>query len=178
MRVRTLFTFSLVLVGCSFLSAQEKAENPFKKAKVGDFVTYKTTIKGQKDGSTIRQTVLEVTDKEVTIEVVASFGGKEFPASKTKIDLSQPYDPAAMAKGKVEVKTLDSGKETLTIGDKKYDCTWTKTKVTTKVGDKDFTSEAKTWVCKDVPLNGVVKVETISDFVNSTMELVEAGNKK
>lgn len=178
--MRSRFFAPLLFLGLTFaaLNADDKIENPFKKAKVGDFVVYKTTIKGQTFTTTMKQTVTEVSDKEVTIELQISTNGKELPPSTSKIDLTKSFDLTAMGKNSAEVKKLDSGKETLTINGKEYACEWIKTKSTTKVQDKEFTAEAKIWTSKDIPLNGVVKVETISDFGNSTMELVEFGSKK
>lgn len=179
--MRPRFLVPLFFLGLAFaaLQADDKVENPFKSAKVGDFLAYKTSLKGSKASTTMKQTVTAVTDKEVTIEIQMTIDGKDFPPTKTTIDLTKNVDAAAvLGKGKVEVKNLDSGKETLTINGKEYACTWIKTKSVTKLGDKEFTAEAKTWTCKDVPLGGVVKVESSSEIFNSTMELVEFGTKK
>jgi hypothetical protein len=179
--MRPRFLVPLFFLGLAFaaLQADDKVDNPFKNAKVGDYITYKMTIKGSKGSTTIKQTVTAVTDKEVTIESRTTIDGKEFPPTTNSIDLTKSGDPsAALDKSKGEVKNLDSGKETLPINGKEYACTWVKTKSVTKLGDKEFTAEAKTWTCKDVPLGGVVKVESSSEIFSSTMELVEFGTKK
>ena len=73
---------------------------------------------------------------------------------------------------------VEDGKETLTLGDKKYDCTWAKTKVKTKVQGNEAEILVKVWYCKDVPAGGVVKMETKSDFGESAMTLTDHGKGK
>ena len=177
MRIRTL----TILAFCIFTTAtqaEEKTENPFKTAKVGDWISYKSFTKGFPIEITTKQTVVAATEKEITIEMVSTVDKKEGKPTKMVIDLTKPYDTAAnTGAAKVEVKKLDSGKETITINDKKYECTWIKNKATIKVGDKEFTSETKAWICKDVPLNGVVRTEIISDLSNTIMEMTDFGRK-
>src|SRR6476469_9359459 len=78
-------------------------ENPFKKAKKGDYAEYKmtTSTMGLNIDGNIKQTVVDKDDTEATIEVTGevSFMGNKMaiPAQKQKIDLTKPYDPTATA---------------------------------------------------------------------------------
>ena len=163
--------------------AQDKDANPFRNAKVGDFVAYKMTTKVMDKAieGTMRQSVSEKNDKELTLKMVVSVMGMTFPAPDTKIDLTKPYDPTALAmqgnpKGKFE-KTGD-GKEKIKVGDKTYDCEWIKGKVTADTGAIKIESEVKLWTSKAVPLTGLVKMEMKSNVADVTMTLTKSGNEK
>jgi hypothetical protein len=163
-------------------------ENPFKKAKVGDYAEFKMTIAvaGQNVEGTYKNTVSEKTEKEATLKSTSSAGGFDLPAQEIKIDLSKPYDPSSttgLPKGDdIKVEKLGDGKEKIKIGDKEYDCTWTKSKIKGKAKDMDIDAEVKVWTCKSVPLGGTVKMEMNSTVagmaVTVTMELSETGSKK
>jgi hypothetical protein len=174
-----------VLVVCVAPAARAAdVENPFKNAKEGDWAKYKltTSIMGNNIEGALKMTVTAKSDKEATVKTTMTFMGTELPGTELKIDLSKSYDPLTtlnMPKGMdAKIEKLDEGKEKIKIGKKEYDCTWTKVKSVTKVGDMEVTSEVKVWLCKDVPLSGMVKMEMKSDFAKATMELEETGSKK
>jgi hypothetical protein len=164
---------------------KDKEENPFKNAKVGDYAEYKQTTSafGKDFSTTMKQTVKEKTDKEVTLEITASFGKKEFKQTQ-KIDLTKPYDINSMMMGGMAgkkgggtfEKTKD-GMEKLKVGDKTYDCTWTEGKFVIEIMGNKIEQEVKFWTSKSVP-TGLVKMESKSDFANTTMELTATGNAK
>jgi hypothetical protein len=180
--------FAACLSVCLLVPAARAAdpENPYKNAKVGDWVSYKmsTKIQGNAIEMTMKMVVDAKDDKEVTVKTTAMFMGQEAPAQTTKIDLTKPYDPlkglgASMPQTKdTKVEKVEDGKETITVGDKKYECTWTKFKSTTKIQDKEIKSEVKMWVNKDVPLGGLVKMEMKSDFADATMTIADQGKGK
>jgi hypothetical protein len=159
-------------------------ENPFKKAKVGDYAEYKmtTSIGGLNIEGTIKNTVSEKTEKEATLKTTVTAGGQELPGQESKIDLSKPYDPnstTGLPKGdEVKVEKISDGKEKIKIGGKEYDCTWEKSKIKGKANGVDLDAEVKVWTCKTVPLGGMVKMEMKSEVINMTMELTETGSKK
>jgi hypothetical protein len=164
---------------------QDKDENPFRKAKVGDYATFKmtTSVMGKDIEITMKQTVTAVDDKEVTVKASTSFMGIEVPggSQSTKIDLTKPYDPtmaAAGGKGKGKFEKSGEGKEKIKIGDKEYDCTWIAGKVTADVKGKAINSDIKAWFAKTVPLSGMVKMEMKSNLANVVMELTETGSAK
>ena len=175
---------SLCVVGLTVVPCRAAdEENPFKKAVVGDWVSYKATteVMGQKAEVAVKITVTAKDEKEATIKTVATIEGQESPAQEKKIDLSKPYDPVAadLPKG-AEVKKLEDGKETLTIGKTKYACKWQTTKVTAKLAgqDKDFVSEFKIWTCPDLPAGGIVKMEMKSDVMKMNMLMDDSGKGK
>jgi len=139
-------------------------ENPYKKAKVGDWVTYTTTTSmpalNVNQTNTIKQTVKAKDEKEVTILIENEVAGAKM-AQETKVALDKPYDPTrAGAKQGTDIQKVGEGKETITVGGKKYACTWYQVKMTMKQATGDISGVTKSWVCTDVPLGGLVKSES------------------
>ena len=177
-----VFAFAFLMPLAS--QGQDKIDNPFKNAKVGDYLAYKmtTTAKGKEFEMTVKQTVTEVNDKEVTLKTTSNFMGLELPGQTNKIDLTKPYDIAAMAtqgnaKGGKFEKTGE-GKEKIKVGEKTYDCSWISGKVTADVKGKQIESDIKVWQSKTVPLSGAVKMEAKSKLGDVKMELTEVGTAK
>jgi hypothetical protein len=170
----------VLIVGMSSLTtqAEEKIENPYQQAKIGDWILYKMTAKGLQDSET-KQTVVEKDDKKIVIEMVVTIGGKDQPPTKLTFDFTEKKDPVPPKKGnEPQITELGSGTETLKIGDKKYNCTWKKIKIVVKAGDQEVVTETKTWLSKDVPLGGQVRKESKSKLFENVMELVDFGSKK
>src|SRR2546423_13003 len=97
MLVRKLVALAVLAVVPLALPAAEP-ENPYKNAKKGEWASYKMSMKvaGQDIGGDLKQTVVEKTDKSVTIEAVANIFGQE-QKQKHTIDLTKPFDPLATA---------------------------------------------------------------------------------
>lgn len=141
------------------------AENPYKKAKVGDWVSYVQTTNmvamNMKTSVTVKQTVKAKDEKEVTLLVEADMNGQK-SSQEVKIPLDQPYDPntAGMPKEmNAKVEKIADGKESVTVAGKAYDCQWTQVKVSMKNDQMDMSGTTKSWVCSDVPLGGLLKSE-------------------
>jgi predicted NodU family carbamoyl transferase len=139
------------------------ADNPYKSAKVGEWVEYVTTTEtmGNKHDMKTKQTVVAKDDVSVTLRIVTTMMGKEMPPHDTKIMLNQPYQPFTQADTDAKVTTLGEGDETITVDGKSYKCHWAKAKVVaTKPAQMESTMKA--WSSKDVPLAGMVKMESES----------------
>jgi len=162
--------------------AQEKTANPFRSAKVGDYVTYKqtTSFLGKTLEIQIKETVTAKNAKELTLRTTASIEGKPLPSHDAKIDLTRPYDPrnaAAQADPMRKFEKTGEGKEKVKIGDKTYDCVWIAGKRFEK--DNKHHADVKIWFSKSVPLTGRVKVEARSSLEEvTTMEVVGWGTEK
>lgn len=177
---------SSLLLLTSLLTAADKPEpNIYVEAKVGDWVEFKS-INVAKETVLNKQTVIAKSDEDATIKLETSINGKASPPFEYKASLKPrpdpKNDPTIMQDVKTETVKLDSGKETLTLGGKTYDCEWEKYKhtLTYKVKGKDKKSEtiSKRWACKDVPLGGTVRVESESDGKSTVTELVGFGRGK
>ncbi len=189
MLVRSIAVLALVAAPFAVRAADD--ENPYKNAKVGDYATYKMTTKvaGFDIAGTITQSVTAATAKEVTVKATGKVkvGDKEMdiPAQEQKIDLTKPFDPtkAGNLPGGAEAKVEKGkeGKETIKVGDKKYETTWTTYKVKTKAMGQEIDADVKAWMSKDVTA-GLVKMTMTAEFAGQkmemTMELTETGNKK
>jgi hypothetical protein len=176
-------------------------ENPYEKAKVGDWVEYKYTGKDWRapewEGK-IKMTVVARDAKELTYAVDAVYWSKSqlprviVPTRKIKIDLTKPHDPiarevlgdllnnAALKEKDIKTTKLGEGKERIKIGSKEYDTRWVETKYTIAANDpnnirKPYVITAKAWISKDVPLTGLVMLEK-SDASQSKMVLVGSGS--
>lgn len=192
MSVRLLAAaFAIICAPLAARSADD--ENPFKNAKVGDYATYKMSVKfaGTSLAGTSTQSVTAKTDTEATVKTTGVFefmGNKqEIPAQEQKIDLTKPFDPTKVGGGglppgtDVKVEKGKEGKEKIKVGGKEYDCTWTIYKVTGKANEQAITADVKAWMSKELPL-AMVKMEMTADVakmkMEMTMELTESGNKK
>ncbi len=171
MRIRFL-AFAAVAVLLAWASqAQEKTENPFRNAKVGDYVTYKMTVSimGKDTEATMKETVIAKNDKELTLKSITTPTIKGKGESEEKIDLTKPYDPIAYFfrnDKQVKCEKTAEGKEKIKVGDKTYECNWIAGKATWSIGDIAVKADLKFWFSKSVPLSGLVALEAKADRVN------------
>jgi hypothetical protein len=186
--MRTVLATSLLI---AFVGVAKGADgdNPFKNAKVGDWVEYKMT--GQNIEGKTKMTITAKDDKEVSYEVTGSFSfmGKEMtaPVQTLKVDLTKPYDQIAAANVDNLKKTADfkiekdgEGKEKLKVGDKEYDTNWIKYKSSTTTNNFTVTSDYKMWYSKDVPVSGLVRMDTsvtAGVTITTKLELTGYGRK-
>jgi hypothetical protein len=187
---------AVLAICCAPLAARAQEEdNPYKNTKVGDYATYKMTMKvaGQTISGTTTQTVTAKSEKEATLKTTGAFefmGNKmEIPAQEQKIDLTKPFDPSKVGAGGgfppgVDVKVEKKGKEMkekVKAAGKEYDCTMTTYKLSGKAGGQEISADIKTWMSKDMPL-GLVKMDMAADFgamkMEIVMELEKSGTEK
>jgi hypothetical protein len=183
---RMLKTCAVAAIGTLVLPLlAAAADNPFKSAKVGEWVEYATTTEtmGAKMEMKTKQTVVARDDVSVTLRIVASMMGKEMPPQETKIMLNKSYEPYVQGDTDAKVTVLGEGDETITVDGKSYKCHWGKAKV---VATKPMAMEStvKAWSSKDVPVGGLVKMESDSvmtmngQAMNSKMTMKLTGSGK
>ena len=184
--MRSILSAAL-LVSLASIACAADDENPFKKAKVGDWAEYKMT--GPNVAGTTKMTIVAKDDKEVTYEVTSKFSafGQETvaPAQKIKVDLTKSYDPviaANLKQNNTKIEKLGEGSEKVKAGGKEIDAKWTKQRATTTVNDMKIVSDTKMWFSKDVPVSGMVKMESTTTVpgmpgTTTTVELVNSGSK-
>jgi hypothetical protein len=168
-------------------AADNEDFNPYKNVKVGDFATYKLTVKvGQFNINGIStQTITAKTDKEATVKVVSSVNGMDLPTQTQTVDLTKPYDPSkvgGLPQGVEATVAKDKdGKEKVKVNGMEYDAVWTTYNVKAKAGGGDVDAKIKVWMSKDVPM-GVVKMEMTGELASQkmemTMEVSKTGNDK
>jgi|DewCreStandDraft_4_1066084.scaffolds.fasta_scaffold74584_2 hypothetical protein len=173
MLLRTVVTTLAVLISPALIWAEE---NPFKDAKKGEWAAYKMVMKfgGQEITGNVKQTVVDKTNKEVTIEAKANIFGQE-QTQKHTVDLTKPYDPLSTTQlppgADVKVEKGETGKEKLEIGGTKYDTEWTRFKMKMNIMGQDIDGEAKVWQSKKIPLGGVAKMVMKMNFMGMEMEM-------
>ncbi|MFH0938285.1 MAG: hypothetical protein V1899_03260 [Planctomycetota bacterium] len=153
-------------------AADEK--NPFKVAKVGDWIEYKMS-NGPING-TLKKTVIKKTDIETTIEMVNNMGGQEMK-QQAVIKFNEKYDPLNPDMLGSNVVIVDSGEENFAVADKTYSTKWAAIE-TPLVMDEKIMIKAKTWISTEVPLGGLVKSITEIDGSIVMLELIGFGNAK
>ena len=172
-------TVLICLVPAALLAGED---NPFKKAKIGDWVEYKMT--GPDVEGKTRMSIVAKDDKEVEYEVAATFSfmgqQRDAPVQKLKVDLTKSYDPIVAANLKrtgTKIEKEGEGAEKIKVGKKEFDTKWTKLKCTTTVNGVTVASDYKMWFSKDVPLSGLVKMETTTEMFTTKVELIGSGSK-
>ena len=188
MRTRLIAALALA-VGAVSLTAQEP--NPYAKAKVGDYATFKTATKlaGIPVDGVITQQVTAKTDKEVTIAVTGKVSNQDIPGSvEYKIDLTKPFDPT-QASGPLppgtelqveKVKEEKPRTEKVKVGDKTYDARVDTYKTKVKAGMMEFQSQVRAWIVPDlsVPMAKMeLRAEVDMQLLEVLMELQETGNR-
>jgi hypothetical protein len=139
------------------------SDNPYKTAKVGEWIEFAmtTAVMGQNMQMKTKQTVIARDATSVTIKTETWMGGQQLPSSEQKILLDKPFEPYNQDAKLTDavVTPMGTGNETLTVGGKAYACQWAKVHiVATKPMPMD--SITKVWSSKDVPMSGVVKMQT------------------
>lgn len=139
------------------------ADNPYKTAKVGEWIAYAMTtqVMGQSMQMKTKQTVIARDEVSVTVKTESWMGSQKMPASEQKILFSKPYVPYNADEKMTDavVTPMGTGSETITVDGKPYACQWSKVHiVATKPMPMDSTT--KVWTSKSVPMSGVVKMET------------------
>jgi hypothetical protein len=178
------FRSQLVVAAICFLAinaVRAEEENPYKKAKVGDWVEYsmKSKVGGNDMEMSTKQTVTNKTDKEVTVEVVTNMMGQTMKNQFT-VDLTKKFDPytTGMKDAKVEVKELEKGEENVTVGGKSLKTNWVRFETTGQANGMAINAKGKAWSSPEVPLNGLVKSETEMMGMKQVMELKGYGSGK
>jgi hypothetical protein len=168
--------------------------NPYVKAKVGDFATYKMTTKVAQitvDGVITQQVTAVDPNKQVTIAVSGKVGNppQDIPGqTEYKIDLTKPFDPT-QANGppppgtELQVEKVKDEKprvEKVKVGGKEYDARVDTYKVKVKAGGMEFDARLRAWVAADLPVP-MAKMELAADVADQRLEVLmdlqETGNK-
>ena len=162
MRISLAALAIVVFLAPAWPSAQDKNDNPFRNAKVGDYITFRQTITflGMDIVINVKETVSAKNDKELKLKITADVKGKSLPDAETTVDLTKPYDPAMPPRPKATFVKTGEGKEKVTLAGKTFDCIWIAGKLTTEFGGAKTESDLKYWVSKAVPLTGMVKLES------------------
>ena len=177
--MRKFLTVMVLALSPLASTSQEKVDNPYLNAKVGDFAEY-TDSSGGKVMGTLKITVTAKDDKELTLQDVGKILGQNFNQTR-KMDLTKPFDNSSLGLAAGMGSTFEKGKqgtETIKVGDKYFECTWTEGKTITNMGGFRLEYQTKVWNSKSAPLSGLVKSEIRNGKDITTRELTKFGSKK
>jgi len=151
---RTIIAVGIVMV----VASQAAEENPFKKAKEGDWTEYSITRKVS--GATVawaqKRIVTKVTATEVTVEVVTIVSGQKDTKDSYTIKLNEPYDYFKTYSESAKSKATATGEDKLVVKGSSLNTKWTEYELDN--GGK--VRKHKMWISTELPLDGVVKSET------------------
>jgi hypothetical protein len=154
-----------------------ETDNLYRSAKVGDWVEYMYPGPAK---VVSRQTVVARTAEKLTLKTETVLGSKT-DATETVIDLKGPYPPKDPKPAyTTERETLETGKEKRTIQGRSLDCEVVKHRTTlTPTGKgKQSVVVSKYWTSGDVPLGGLVRMETEVEGTKMVTELTGWGRGK
>ena len=177
---------------------EEVHEFPYKDAKVGDWVEYKTkiSIPPRPNDSSIHRipdtsqkyTVTEKTDTTITIKMTLKVAGHEFDTFQ-KVSLDSKFDPGVYrqvthgGKPSMQYKEVGTSEETVTVG-KKPLAAAVFTYDVNQIEDENHSNQhtetptkAKIWRSNEVNLGGLIKMEfEYDDHKTLTLQLIDMGN--
>ena len=184
--IAVMFTFVMPKASCA-----EEINNPYKIAKEGEWAVYKKMgyfVMGDKKVAvpgewTVKVSLISITDKVASVKVEESAQVLLEPNKKQiEVNLTKKYNFGASIEDATEAQVIKESDEKITVAGKEYNAHLTKTKLTEKTGFPKWEAVANTWIAKDGPVGGVIKMEIWAkeDGVNSleTYELTGSSNRK
>jgi hypothetical protein len=163
--------------------------NPYRSASVGDWVESEGTIVIKPQNQTVlvklRQELVQKTHDKVMVRVRAtSSAGNEDKTLSIPLDKPLEDNLSMMVRqvgeslpknAQIQIDEGGAGCEKLFIGDHVYYSTWRSKAVKVIVGAERFETTGRTWLCPDVPLDGIVKFESDNPAMHQTVVVVDHG---
>jgi hypothetical protein len=158
-------------------------ENPYAKAKVGEWVYYRTERRFMSVRTTdeFLETVVKKTDDEVTLDCYHFAAKGEQKKTTRVINLHEKFDffgkhNAAQNAG--AIKEVGRGEEVVKIGDYEFKTTWIEEERTVKNERGEHTSKSKVWYCIDAPFRGLVRLHIETPSISEDMQLVSFSKRE
>jgi hypothetical protein len=179
---RKLALYSPVVLFAAVFAFAVSQVNLLTKAAFGDWAEYSVTrenktipLLGFKDQKHWR-TISAVDDSSVRIDEYFMMGGQRTTGLGRLVPLSKPFEPISGLAETAVVTIISENAETLTLAGKSYACTKIQRKINQPVDDEKFQAKwagtSTIWICPDVPLGGLVKMEnSYEDQLNSSAEV-------
>ena len=167
--------------------------NPYSVARVGDWTEYETShyikVREQRFVARARSELVEKNPQHAVLRMTAMFPDGKKEELRFAIPLDRPFEDvsAKLAReagekvppnARIERKPTGAGTDKLFIGERVYYTTWTSVEITVTIELQETPTNLKVWVCDDVPLDGVVKVEQDNPAMSMTMVLVDYGRAR
>jgi hypothetical protein len=165
-------------------SDEEDAQDGHGRVRVGDWVAYRQTIRldNTTSVSVIKQTITAVQDRTVRVKTEMTVEGRpwnpmelDFPAKWLDDDFSN-LELRRHAKGLFhKSEKMDTGEDSLDVGDSRVQCVWTRYKVTGQLGRIRYEQVIKLWTSDKVPVRHLVREEVDGEGDRTTHELIGFG---
>lgn len=164
------------VLGCLTVAMAEG--NPWLDAKPGQWIEHKTVtdMGATKMEQTTKMTVKAKDATSITLANEMTMNGQKMPAQEITVPL-QASGTAPTAPG-THVEKIGEGDETIKVGGKDYACHWVKNRITHEAQNVKMVNTSTIWMCKDVPVNNIVKMVIDQESptkMTSTQELVGSG---
>lgn len=181
LKKRKLLLYSLIAFFAGASSFAMSQVNLLTKAASGDWAEYSVTrenktipLLGFKDQKHWR-TVSVVDDSGVRIDEYLMMGGQRTTGLGRLVSLSKPFEPISGLAEAATVTVASESAETLNLAGKSYACTKIQRKINQPVDDEKFQPKwvgtSTIWICPDVPLGGLVKMEnSYEEQLNTSAE--------
>lgn len=161
---------SILLLGLVATSqASGQTTNPLSKASQGDWALYSVSV----DNATIP--IMNVKDQQrwramtmvqatgVRIDNFSIMPGGKTSMGGSLLYFNKPFEPVFEIANGAKIEVTSSTPESLTVKGKSYACTKIVRKVTRPVNaatlESGWNGTSTVWVCPDIPVGGVVKIE-------------------
>ncbi|MCX7934127.1 MAG: hypothetical protein N3A66_02585, partial [Planctomycetota bacterium] len=164
-----------------------KVENPYRAAKVGDYVVFRLNneVEGEKSEGVLRMEVIAKDEKEAVVKTEITLGGEEQPPQEQRIVLQEAYDPWQPLQPGAQIERIAAGEESIKVAGKEYRCQWQEVRIVVPIPGGQTITTSKSWFAKDVPLSGLVKMESRFEskigeekvLSISSLEMTEAGTQ-
>jgi hypothetical protein len=181
LKKRKLLLYSLIVFFAGASAFAMSQANLLTKASSGDWAEYSVTrenktipLLGFKDQKHWR-TVSVVDESGVRIDEYLMMGGQRTTGLGRLVSLSKPFEPISGLAEAATVTVVSESAETLTVAGKSYACTKIQRKINQPVDDEKFQTKwagtSTIWICPDVPLGGLVKMEnSYEEQLNTSAE--------
>jgi hypothetical protein len=182
LKKRKFELYSLVILFAATLTFATTQVNLLTKASFGDWAEYSVTRENKtiplmsfKDQKRWR-IISTVDDSHVRIDEYFMMGGRRTTGLGRLVPLSKSFEPISGLAETATVTVVSESAETLTLAGKSYACTKIQRKINQPVNDEKFQTKwegtSTIWICPDVPLGGLVKMEnSYEDQLNTSADV-------
>ena len=149
------------LVLLSAAAARSQASNPLAKAAENDWAKY---IVNSRD-ATLPDLSVENQERWRVVSVVLAAGVRidnysMIAGQRTRLGgsaryFNNPFEPVFELGGEAKIEIVSTSPESLSVKGVAYACT----KIVRKVGSPDWNGTSPVWLCPQIPVGGVVKIE-------------------
>ncbi len=167
MKKTSIFAMLAISLLTAGLALAQQA-NLLSKAGEGDWVKFMVNVQNQtepflsvKDQFRWRVTSM-VQETGVRIDNYTEFSGRKASLGPIMADLNKPFEPVPGI-GNAKITVVSSTPEKITVKSKSYACTKIVRQVSQPVDDDKlqmgWNGTSTIWVCPDIPVGGIVKIE-------------------